>query len=508
MYLKTALRRIFEGTRGRILADASARLWNAFLSFALLPLYLHFIGAESYGVLIVYGTIQSVISLFDGSLAPTLTRELSRARSAVADWARARDLARTLEVVYWGMAGIVGLALAVSVPYIAENWLNPNKLTTDEVRGALYVATLGLVVQWPSTIYSGGLVGLQRQKTLAVIAVIGSALRAVLCILCLWLISPTVEVLFWVGVVLGFSQTVILRLLFWRTLPQATGRVRFQGALLKEVWRFAFGVSVITLTSVLLLQADKVTLSRLLPLDKFGYYAISTAIASALFIMTGALFSVTFPKLSELVAGTDQAKLKSFYHLACQAVAAAVLPVSMVIGFFSEELLMLWTRDANVAASGHWVLSIFIVGNVFNCLLSLPYTLQLAYGITRIAILANFVALMFSFPTIVVLYDWLGILSGPVTWGLANLWLLLVLSYTAHRRLLRGEGVRWLLRDVGLPVLVCLVIVATFHSLLPTYQSRWEVALVLFGVWLSALIGALLVLSELRRHLIPWVKGR
>jgi O-antigen/teichoic acid export membrane protein len=508
MYLQTVLRRILEGTRGRILADASARLWNAFLSFALLPVYLHFIGAESYGVLSVYATIQAVIALFDGSLAPTLTRELSRARSAVADWARARDLARTLELVYWGMAGIVGLALAVSVPYIAENWLNPSKLTTDEVRGALYVATLGLVVQWPSTIYSGGLVGLQRQKTLALIAVIGSALRAVLCILCLWLISPTVEVVFWVGVVLGFSQTVILRLLFWRTLPQATGRARFQGALLKEVWRFAFGVSVITLTSVLLLQADKVTLSRLLPLDKFGYYAISTAIASALFIMTGALFSVTFPKLSELAAGTDQAKLKSFYHLACQAVAAAVLPVSMVIGFFSEELLMLWTRDAAVAASGHWVLSVFIVGNVFNCLLSLPYTLQLAYGITRIAILANFVALVFSFPAIVVLYDWLGILSGPVTWGLANLWLLLVLSYTAHRRFLRGEGGRWLFRDVGLPVLVCLVIVATFHGLLPTYQSRWEVAVVLFGVWLSALVGALLVLSELRRHLISLVKGR
>lgn len=508
MRVQSTIGRIFAGTRGRIIADASARLWNAFLSFALLPVYLHFIGAESYGVLSVYATAQAVIALFDGSLAPTLTRELSRIRSVGTDWARANDLARTLELIYWGMAGIVGLVFALSVPYIAGNWLNPSKLTVDEIRTALYVGALGLILQWPSTIYSGGLVGLQRQKILAVVAITGSSTRAALCIFFLWAISPTVEVLFWVGVVLGLIQTIVLRLLFWRALPRAATRGRFRGPLLKEVWKFAFGVSTITLTSVLLLQADKMTLSRLLPLDRFGYYSISTAIASALFIMTGAVFSVTFPKLSELVAGNDQTRLKSFYHLACQAVALAVLPASMVIGFFSEELLMLWTRDANIAASGHWVLSVFIVGNVFNCLLSLPYTLQLAYGATRIAIFANVAALIFSFPAIVVLYDWLGILSGPVTWSLANLWLLLVLSYTAHRRYLRGQGRSWLLRDVMLPALVGLAVVAFFYELLPVYQNRWQILAMLFCVWMVAVVCTLIVLPDLRKHLIVWIKAR
>src|SRR6218665_2358497 len=220
MRVQSAIRRFFAGTRGRIVADALARLWNAFLSFALLPVYLHFIGAESYGVLSVYATIQAVIALFDGSLAPTLTRELSRGRSVGADSIRAQDLARTLELVYWGMAGIVGLVFALSVPYISGNWLNPSKLTVDEVCAALYVGALGLALQWPSTIYSGGLVGLQRQKILALIAIIGSSIRAALCIFFLWAVSPTVEVLFWVGVVLGLTQTLILRHLFWRALPQ------------------------------------------------------------------------------------------------------------------------------------------------------------------------------------------------------------------------------------------------------------------------------------------------
>lgn len=498
--------RLFRGSRGRVAADAAARVWNALLSFALFPVYLHFIGAESFGVVGIYATVQAVIALFDCSLAPTLTRELARTRAGRDGWGHAYNLTRTLEVVYWGLAAVAGGLFVILVPFLSGYWLNPEKLSAQEVSAALYVAALGLAFLWPNTLYAGGLVGLEKQKALAFIGVAGSTVRAAATIFFLWAVSPSVETIFWVGAVLGLLQTLVTRLVFWRAMPDRHIHGVFQANVLKDIWRFAAGVSAITITSVILLQADKLTLSRLLRLEDFGYYTISTSIANALFIVTGAVFSVTFPRLSGLVVGNHQSRLAVNYHLFCQGVAFAVLPISAVVAFFSQELLLLWTRDPQVALYGHSVLTVFILGNVFNCLLSVPYTMQLALGLTRVAIMANAVALVLAFPAIALLFGTFGPLSGPIVWGLVNLGLLVTLTGTLHRRSLRGEGLKWVTIDAGLPMIVSFAMAAIMRYMLPTTADRWDTAAQLIGTWLFAASCTFLVLPELRRQFVLWIR--
>jgi hypothetical protein len=61
---------------------------------------------------------------------------------------------------------------------------------------------------------------------------------------------------------------------------------------------------------------------------------------------------------------------------------------------------------------------------------------------------------------------------------------------------LRGEGGGgWFLRGVGLPALVCLAVVTRCHSILPAYQDRWKIAIVLVGACMATIAGALFVLS-------------
>ncbi|KAB2919896.1 MAG: oligosaccharide flippase family protein [Hyphomicrobiaceae bacterium] len=485
-----------------MLADASARVWNAILSFALLPIYLWFIGAESFGIISMFASVQAIIALFDCSLAPSLTRELSRARATNEDWRRMHDLTRTMEGVYWGLAVLAGTVFSLLAPLIAGRWLNPEKLSVAEVRSALLVGAIALAVQWPSTLYAGGLVGLVRQKTLAAVGMIGGTLRAAVSIFCLWAISPTVEAIFWVAVVLGLAQTLIMRRLFWLSMPHQEMRGTFQGQLLVDIWRFALGVSAITITSVVLLQADKLAMSRLLRLDEFGYYAIASALANGLFIITGSIFSVSFPKFSELAATNDPRKVAAFYHLACQGVSMAVLPLAAVVAFFPRELLLLWTRDAHIAQQGQLILTVFVVGNVFNCLMSVPYTVQLAFGWTRIAIMSNLTSLLLVFPLIMLLFPKYGSLSGAITWGIINLGLLIAQTTALHYQVLRSEAGKWYKLDAGLPLLTSVLTVAAVRLPIPALDHRGHIVLAILIAWVLASACALAVLSDVRTWLV------
>ena len=500
--------RLVAGARGRVIADGASRVWNGLLSFALLPVYLHLIGAESFGVVSTFASVQAVIALFDCSLAPSLTRELARARAGKDGWVRIHDLTRTMEVVYCGLALLAGAAFCLLVPVISNYWLNPGKLTSSEVSTALYVGALGLVFQWPSTLYNGGMVGLQKQPLLALFNISTSTARAAITIFCLWAISPSVETLFWVGAVLSLIQTLIVRRIFWRSMPAVTVRGVFRSKLLSEIWRFAFGVSTITVTSVILLQADKVILSKLLSLEDFGYYTISIALANALFIVTGSIFSVTFPMLTELATASDRTRLNAFYHQACQGVSIAILPISAVIAFFSPELLLLWTRNPHIAAQGHMILTICIVGNVFNCLLSLPYTIQLAFGWTRVAIISNFASLLLVFPLILLLFPRFGSLSGPITWSVINFGLLVAQTSVLHHKALRSEAKKWYLVDAGLPLLASFLTVAAIRQAIPALENRWTITAVIFGAWFVATLVTITVLPDIRRWLLQAIWPR
>ena len=85
------------------------------MSLVFVPLYIKFMGIESYGLVGIFASLFALFGLLDMGLSTTLNRELARL-SAVPDRAgEMRNLVRTLEIIYWGMAVVIGIADAVAV---------------------------------------------------------------------------------------------------------------------------------------------------------------------------------------------------------------------------------------------------------------------------------------------------------------------------------------------------------------------------------------------------------
>ena len=321
-----------------IVANFLGNTWNALMSLAFIPLYIKFMGVEAYGVVGVYVAIQAMFSLLDMGLSTTLNREMARL-SLLQDKAQEmRNLLRTLEVVYWGVSLAIGIIVIVFAPLIAHHWVQPGQLTPDTIQQAIMIMGAVMVVQFPFAFYSGGLIGLQHQVLLNGITATMTTLRGAGVVIVLWLISPTVQAFFMWQVFISAMQTFLVVMFLWRRLPRGDGRARFEKGLFRGIWRFAAGVSGITLTSVVLTNMDKIVLSKFLSLETFGYYTLASVVAINLLRVVGPFNMAVSPRFVQFLTQDNQEQLKLLYHRSCQFVSVLVLPAAIVVAFFSREI--------------------------------------------------------------------------------------------------------------------------------------------------------------------------
>ncbi len=435
-----------------VLANFAASLWASVMGLAFVPFYLHFLGVEAYGLMGVFATLQSMVSLLDMGLGSTLNRELARLSVRQDSAHEMRNLVRTLEVLYWAVGILIGVLVLLITPLVTRHWVNTVSLEPTVVRQSMLLMGLSFIFQWPLGLYSGGLLGLQRQVILSCINGVIATARAAGGVLVLWQISATMQAFFTWQIIVSVISTFVVAVVLWRNLPPCTDPVGFDRYSLWRVWRYAAGLSGISVTVLVLTQIDKVLLSRLLTLEAFGYYTLAWAIAGNLYRVINPTFTAAFPRLAQLVACSDAETLKRFYHQSCQFVSVTFLPAAVIAMIFSHDILSIWIRDSHTVERTYLIMTIVLIGTTLNGLMYMPYALQLAYGWTHLALYTNIVSILVLVPLFVVLTHLYGAMGGAIAWAALNVGYVSIQIHLMHRRILCDEKWQWYLEDIGRPL--------------------------------------------------------
>lgn len=490
-----------------IIANFAGNGWTALLSLVLIPVYIKFLGIEAWAVIGIFTSLQSLALLLDLGLSATLNREMARLSLDQDNAGEMRDLVRTCELIYWAFAVAIGAIVFALAPLIASRWLHGNQLTAETITGAIRLMGLAITFNWPFALYSGGLLGLQRQVLLSGLTVGIATFRGLGSLLILWQLSTTLQAFFLWQVVSSVLQICLAAWLLRRSLPPTEKPAQFHRELLQQRWRFAAGISGFTVMYVVLSQIDKVILSRLLALEMFGYYVLASTVATSLFLLVAPLFYAVYPKFTQLVTLDDREGLKEIYHHSCQLMSVVILPVSIVIALFSREILFLWTGNATTVEYTHLNLSLLVIGTALNGLMHLPYALQLAHGWTRLAFYLNLVLVLILTPSIILMAWWYGAVGAASIWVIFNGGLVLVGIQLMHHRLLRGEQWRWYFEDVGLPLAVSLGTALLSLLMVPTGGARVQLVTFLAGATLFVVGSTVLATPVTRAALVDYFRS-
>ena len=471
-----------------LIANFAGQGWVALMGFLFVPFYLKFIGAEGYGLVGFFVLLSSTAALLDGGLSVTATRQTAAFADGETEGNAANvTLLRTIETLFWLAAGFCGLAVAALAPVIATRWLKVEASRIPEVISGLRFMAATLVVQFPVSFYNGCLIGSQQQVRLNIINSISATVRGVGAVLVLWLVAPTVQAFFAWQCILSLATVLALRVSCWNRLA-GSGKVRrFDLSALRSVGRFTAEVGGINVFGFLLTQVDKVMLSKILPLQSFGYYTLAWTLGTLAYRFITPVFNAYYPRLIQLVTagGTNdfadfqrRPELVGVYLKASRVMAVVVVPFSVWLAFFSHELLALWTRNEAVAQAAGGALTLIALGTMCNGFMHVPYGLQLASGWTRLVLWQNLIAVVLLVPLTYYFGVHYGITGAAAPWLIVNVGYVLISAPLMYNVMLKSAKWNWYRASVLVPFCQAICLVGLFYFLSTRFDSALAVTVV------------------------------
>ena len=490
-------------------ANFLGRISSILLAVIFTPYYIHVLGMEGYGLIGFYITLHASIGFLEMGLSRACNRELSRYSG---EGSRAykfmRDTLRSIEAIYWAIALIIGIGLSSLSQLIASSWLSTSYLSQKDLAQLIIIIAWIIALRWPSGVYIGALMGLQKQVKMNVVQTLLGIINWGGSALVLWLIRPDLYGFFYWQIFVSVFSTSLFVWLAWREMPQSEARANFSKKVLREIFPFVTGVGANAILGTLLRQADKLLLSAMLPLKQFAYYALATVIANVIALIADAVSNATFPRFSQLVGTKEKVTtIIALYRFGTQAVASLIVPISLAIAFFSYEFLYVYTNSHGVAQNASPILSVLVIAKMLHSSMMIPYAVQLAYGWTRMSVMINAASLALLLITIPFLVNAYGAVGAAISWLCVTLVYVLVGMPLMHKKLLIGELRKWFENSLLRPAIAVGVFLFVVSWVGGTAESgRWMTSLQLIGVFSGSVIVAILSLRELRIRVVEEIK--
>lgn len=485
----------FRWLNAALLSRRSSRnvIWNALggvctgvLSTLATPWYVARLGLDAYGVVGLWTMMQMMTGLLDLGMGATLVKGFADGSEKTGNRVRV-DLLRTLEYVYWPLAAVPTMALALGAPWIAHHWLHSPSLSPEYLTTCMRIMAIAVGFQFPCSLYASGLAGLQDQGRMNKLQIGANVLRygggaAILA----W--RADLVWFFTVQAIVSAVQTLATRSAVWLQVREPRHRPAFQEQVLRRVWRFSAGMALTASSGVLLANLDRIVLSKMSSTVEVGKYALAFTGAGLMQMGILPFYRAHFPRYSELVTSGDAAELRAEYFRSCRIMAAVLVPIGIAGYTFAPQLFRAWVgnEDPTTVATFRWLL----VGIGTSGLMWLPAAFQQAHGWTRLHALMILGALLFGGALMVPAIALFGTVGATTAWvlhGLSNITLGLWLM---HRRLLKGAARFWLRSVLAPPLATSLAIALVGHFLMPRDLGRW------MGLVWAAVTGAALLAAS------------
>jgi O-antigen/teichoic acid export membrane protein len=444
--------------RHTIFANSVGQAWTALFTLASVPVYIHKLGIEAYGVVAFLASLQAILGLLDLGLATSINREVSLRSPHKSRHAEMRDLVRTFEVLYIVVGAVIALSVVLAAQWLTTAWVKPGALGPSTLQLATVVFGITIGIQWPVSMYKGVMFGLERQIRLNAITMAVTTFRRGGALIVVLLVSPTLMAFLLWQLIAAVFEVVVLGVRAWAELPKGETPA-VAPHLIRATWRFTASVGGNSLLAALLKQSDRLILTRLLPLRYLGYYSAASTAAGSVALLYQPVISSALPRFSTLFGAGHTDELARAYHKLSQLVAIASAPAGAVLIFFSHDVLRWWTQSSDVSTNAAGTLTLLAFANLLNAMMQVPFALQLAAGITWIAIVNNLVSVLLLLPLMYTLISHLGLGGAGVAWVVFNMAYFLIVPHVMHRHVLIGHARRWFLLDT-LPFLITAILLA------------------------------------------------
>jgi O-antigen/teichoic acid export membrane protein len=306
-----------------------------------------------------------------------------------------------------------------AAPLLVRNWIHLSTIHPLVAVHALRWLGAAVLTALPRALYGGVIRGMERMEINNGIDVLANAALQCGLIAIIQRGGGLPQVATWFLVCLGLwtagYMVACARLVSWRALM--TG---FSWPVVPKNAPFAGGMMSIAILEMIHNQADKLLVSKLLPIGVFGYYGFASGAIARVTALTGAIAQAAFPSLAAGLPSADRATMISQYRKLQDFVCVLIAPVLAGLSFAATPALA-YAFDRATARSMLLPAVWLCAGYYLNAAWKIPYTFSIAAGMPGIAVKSNSLALIVVLPVTVVLVVCFGASGAGFSWVVYNI---------------------------------------------------------------------------------------
>ena len=456
-------------------------LSSGVLIIAITPVYIKHLGLERYGILSLWLMLQVLMGVLDLGFGATLLKELAKTHKEISEKVYERDLLKTLEFFYWLLSILIMCLLLLTSSWISSHWLKSETLNPSDVSDTLLLMAFSLGVQFPFSLYSNGLSGLQKQFKLNIVIIIGNLLRHLVGVAMILLFND-LKVFFIAQIMISFVITATAGLMLWKNIP-STYKPKINFKILSGISKFSLGMALTTIVSVIMANADRIILSKMVVLSDLGIYALAFTATGLLQLVIQPFYRTYFPVYAEIVSNGNDEIVQKEYFESTKFFSIFFFPISLSAIFFAPELFHLWLGAVNPQTV--LIFRLLIVGITLSGLTWLPVAFQQANGWATLHFIMIAISLVIGIPISIIAINKFGPVGATSIWLLHGFLDFTICIWLMHRRFLIGKYFLWLRESVVIQFLISFLVLALCVMVMPVFSNKM---MIFFYVFISGLM--------------------
>lgn len=494
-----------------VLANYVGQIYLSLIGVLMLPMYVKYMGAEAFGLVGFFATLQVCFNVLDLGLTPTISRETARFHAGALSVGDYRRLFHALNVIFCVIALFGGGILLSLSSVIVRYWLKIGTLPLGEVRIAVDLMAVSVALRWMEGLYRGVIIGAERFVWFSGYISLFATFRFVIVLPVMWYFGFTPLVFF----IHQLVVTVLEVFGFWLkathllpSLPNGSGRLEWSLAPIKPVLTFSLTIAFTSTVWVLVTQSDKFVLSGILSLKEYGFYTLAVLVASGIMIVSGPVSNIIMPRMARLNTEGRHDEMVKVYRGFTQLVSIVAGGGAITLACCAKPILFAWTGDLHLAESAAPILRLYAVGNGLLAVSAFPYYLQYARGDLRYHLIGNIAFVVVLVPLIVLAATrWGGVGAGYV-WVIANAGYLFAWIPYVHHKLEPGLHLSWMFNDVFAITAIGIVLAVAVNFLRLYLATRMESAIFSVSIWIVVVVCSILCSKSARIMLLTKLVGK
>jgi O-antigen/teichoic acid export membrane protein len=442
----------------------------AVAGFVLVPIVLHYLGREDYGLWATIGQMLGYLALLDLGMANAVVRRTARMREH-GDLEAINRMVSTALALYCVLGFVflvVGLALSLFLPH----W---SAIPPDRARIATVIFIIMVVygaLSFPLRVASSTLNGYQQMAATNLTNFVANLLSPVLAVVLLatgfgLIALPLGSVI--AGLLAAIAAFVILR----RSVPDLRVGWRFVSRMeAREIFGWSWQLFLNNIAVAIIYQTDNLVVASGVGLAAVTIYTLTSRLPMYAMPLIFTLGDSCHPGAFELYEQGKLDRLREVYVRVMRLTAAAGLTVAIVALAFNESFMRLWVGPNNFG--GMELTAIFVFIMFYRVMMQVASIIVISSGKLKGVVLMSLAEAVLN----LVLSVWwvrnygiVGVAMGTATAGaLTSGWY--VIRFTARE--LRMNVFDYVGRGIAAPLLCAVPAAALAFTLLHFYPvTSW-----------------------------------